>query len=91
MEDVRHCALQERNYMLAKAISDVDDPRMFENIRNRYNQEDIYVSYLRGAQQKYHYDGNFNNTRFWHQKTNRLPEDENALVGFQEVSHYGGF
>ena len=37
MEDVRFCAIQERNYMILKAICDVSDPRMFDLFRSRYN------------------------------------------------------
>ena len=37
MEDVRYVALQERNYMILKAICDYKDPRYFEFLRKRYN------------------------------------------------------
>ena len=37
MEDVRFCAVQERNYMILKAVCDYADPRAFEFFRNRYN------------------------------------------------------
>ena len=37
MEDVRFCALQERNYMILKAVCDYTDPRSFELFRSRYN------------------------------------------------------
>ena len=36
MEDVRFCAIQERNYMLLKAVCDSDGPEMFEAYRQRY-------------------------------------------------------
>ena len=41
MEDVRYVAVQERNYMILKAICDREDPRYFELMRPRYNQEDF--------------------------------------------------
>ena len=37
MEDVRYCAIQEKNYMLLRAICDFADPRMFDLLRSRYN------------------------------------------------------
>ena len=37
MEDVRFVALQERNYMILKAISDAKDPRYMQEFRSRYN------------------------------------------------------
>ena len=40
MEDIRFCAIQERNYMILKSLCDVVDPRQFELFRARYNQED---------------------------------------------------
>jgi hypothetical protein len=40
MEDIRFCAIQERNYMILKSICDNADPDLFKIIRNRYNQED---------------------------------------------------
>ena len=42
MEDVRYVALQERNYMILKAICDYSDPRYFEFFRTRYNQDDVF-------------------------------------------------
>ena len=42
MEDVRYVALQERNYMMLKVICDVTDPKMFEFLRKRYNQDDVF-------------------------------------------------
>ena len=75
--------------MMLKAICDAEDPRLFELYRTRYNQEDLYVSYVRGSTLKNWYDGRFGSGRFWHLKVNRKPEDENTgLVGFQEVSIY---
>ena len=89
MEDVRHVALQERNYMILKSICDYSDPRIFELLRSRYNQEDFYLSYYRGTNGRTHYDGRYGSSRFWHFKANRRPEDERGLVGLQEVSTYG--
>ena len=37
MEDVRYVAIQERNYMILKAICDFEDPQLFELFRTRYN------------------------------------------------------
>ena len=45
MEDVRHVAIQERNYMILKAICDINDPRALELYRKLYEQEDFYLSY----------------------------------------------
>lgn len=36
-----------------------------------------------------YYDGRFGSSRFWNLKSYRRPEDENGLVGFNEVSTYG--
>ena len=89
MEDVRYCAVQERNYMILKAICDFADPRVFGLLRSRYEQEDIFVSYLFGTTARNWYDGRFGNNRFFHLKTDRVPEDARGLVGLQEVSTYG--
>ncbi len=37
MEDVRYLAVQERNYMILKAVCDYADPRSFDLFRSRYN------------------------------------------------------
>ena len=84
MEDVRFCAIQERNYMILKAICDSDGPEMFEAYRQRYRQEDIFVSYFKGTTMRTHMDGQVSSGRFFDLKSNRLPQDENNLVGFQE-------
>ena len=89
MEDVRYLAVQERNYMILKAVCDYSDPRAFEFFRSRYNQEDHFVSYYRGTTMRNHYDGRYGSSRFQHLKANRVPEDERGLVGKQEVSTYG--
>jgi hypothetical protein len=47
------------------------------------------VSYVKGTTMKNYYDGRFGGGRFWNLKSNRLPEDENGLVSFQEQSTYG--
>ena len=41
MEDVRFVAIQERNYMILKAVCDISNPQYFDLLRNRYNQEDF--------------------------------------------------
>ena len=46
------------------------------------------VSYYKGATSKNHYDGRFTGGRFMNLKSDRRPEDEDGLVGAQEVSHY---
>ena len=40
MEDVRLCAIQEKNYLILQSIC-VSAPELFEELRRRYNQEDI--------------------------------------------------
>tara|TARA_B110000503_G_C6766499_1_gene257633 strand:- start:156 stop:422 length:267 start_codon:yes stop_codon:yes gene_type:complete len=88
MEDVRYVALQERNYMILKAICDYNDPAMFEFFRKRYNADDVFQLAAKGSPLRHGYDGRFGIGRYWNLKTNRRPEDEDGLVGFQEVSHY---
>jgi hypothetical protein len=41
MEDIRYTAIEQKNYMITKAISDAIHPGIFENIRWRFHQEDI--------------------------------------------------
>ena len=65
MEDVRYTSLQERNYMILKAICDYKDPRFFEFYRKRYNQDDIYVSFVNGATGRHGYDGRYGTGRYW--------------------------
>ena len=89
MEDVRYCAVQERNYMILKAVCDYSDPRAFEFFRSRYNQEDHFLSYYRGTSMRNHYDGRYGSGRYMHMKAQRTPEDNRGLVGAQEVSMYG--
>ena len=88
MEDVRYVALQERNYMILKAICDYNDPQMFEFFRKRYNADDVFSLAAKGSPLRHGYDGRFGVGRYWNIKTQRRPEDEDGLVGFQEVSHY---
>ena len=88
MEDVRYVALQERNYMILKAICDYKDPKMFEFFRSRYNQEDTLNTVANGSPMRHGYDGRFGVGRYMYCKSFRRPEDEDGLVGYQEVSHY---
>ncbi len=41
MEDIRYTALEQKEFMIVKAICDIKDPGFFENIRWLYHQEDI--------------------------------------------------
>ncbi len=41
MEDVRFTAIDQKNYMITKAVSDTVHPGVFEHIRWRFHQEDI--------------------------------------------------
>lgn len=43
MEDLRFTAKEQRLYMINKAIADQYSPYLFEHLRKRFNQEDIYV------------------------------------------------
>ena len=89
MEDIRYCAIQERNYMIFRALCDMNDPKMFDLLRSRYNQEDTFLSYYRGSTCKNFYDGRYGTSRFFQVKGWRLPEDEKGLVTGQQVSTYG--
>ena len=40
MEDMRICAIHEKNYLLLQAICSAV-PELFEEMRRRYHQEDI--------------------------------------------------
>ena len=83
MEDVRFVALQERNYMILKAICDYKDPRVFDFLRERYNQDDVFSTFVRGGLGRNGYDGRFGNSRYFSSvKAFRKPEDEDGLVGF---------
>ncbi len=89
MEDVKYLAITRRNYMILKAVCDHTNPEMFDLFRSRYNQEDFFLSYQKGSTMKHYYDGRYGGERFLHLKSNRRPEDERGLVGYQEVSTYG--
>ena len=89
MEDVRYCAIQERNYMILRALCDVSAPEKFELMRSRYNQEDHFLSYYRGSTAKNFYDGRYGTSRMFQVKGWRLPEDEKGLVTGEQVSTYG--
>lgn len=41
MEDLRFTAIEQKNYMITKAISDTIHPGVFEHVRRRFHQEDI--------------------------------------------------
>jgi hypothetical protein len=41
MENLRYTALDQKNYMVVKAIADNQGPNVFENIRWRFHQEDV--------------------------------------------------
>ena len=74
--------------MILKAICDYNDPRLFEFFRKRYNQDDIFVSFVKGSSLRHGYDGRFGVGRYWSVKSFRRPEDEEGLVGAGEQSHY---
>ena len=65
MEDIRFIAIQERNYMILRAICDRTDPGYFNLFRNRFNQEDLFVSYIIGTTTKHYYDGRVGTSRWW--------------------------
>lgn len=46
MDEIRHTAVEQRSYMLNKAIADRYSPNLFEHIRKRFYQEDILVDKL---------------------------------------------
>ena len=74
--------------MILKAISDYKDPRIFEEFRHRYNQEDVMSMVEHGSPLRHGYDQRFGVGRWMYCKSFRRPEDEDGLVGYQEVSHY---
>lgn len=45
MENLRFTALEQKNYMLIKAVADSTQPGNFENVRWRFHQEDIFIPY----------------------------------------------
>ena len=42
--------------MILKALCDSENPELFEIMRNRYNQEDIFISFYKGALSKFSQD-----------------------------------
>ena len=74
--------------MILKAICDAKDPRHLDFLRQRYNADDVFVPQVKGSTLRNGYDGFFGVSRYWNIKSQRKPEDEEGLVGFQEVSHY---
>ena len=48
----------------------------------------MFVTAVKGSPLRHGYDGRFGVGRYWTVKTARRPEDEDGLVGFQEVTHY---
>lgn len=47
MEDLRFTAIEQREYMIHKAVADQHSPALFEHLRWRFRQEDIYVNDFR--------------------------------------------
>ena len=89
MEDVKYVALEQRNYMILKAICDYNgDAQTFEFLRTRYNQNDQFNYHVKGYSLRTGIDGRFGTARYQNIKPWRRPEDEDGLVGFQEVSKY---
>lgn len=43
MEDIRFTADEQRNYMIHKAVADQYSPALFDHMRKRYYQDDIFV------------------------------------------------
>jgi hypothetical protein len=41
MEDIRYTALEQKNYIILKAMAENIHPAVFENVRKRFHQEDI--------------------------------------------------
>ena len=89
MEDVRYVALDERNYMILKAVCDyAGDEKTFDFMRNRYYQNDEFNYFTKGYSLRSGIDGRFGSSRYQNIKTWKKPEDDDGLVGFQEVSKY---
>ena len=75
--------------MILKAICDYSgDASTLEFLRNRYNQDDKMHYHVKGASLRTGIDGRFGTARYQNIKLWRKPEDEDGLVGFQEVSKY---
>lgn len=43
MEDLRFTAIEQRNYMINKAVADQYSPELFEHLRERFTQNDIFI------------------------------------------------
>jgi hypothetical protein len=43
MENLRYTAVEQRNYMIQKAVCDQYSPALFELMRKRYHNDDIFV------------------------------------------------
>jgi hypothetical protein len=41
MEDIRYTAIEQKRFIVLKAITETINPAVFENVRRRYHQEDI--------------------------------------------------
>jgi hypothetical protein len=41
MEDLRYTAIEQKEFITLKAVSDNIHPSVFENVRPRFHQEDI--------------------------------------------------
>ena len=75
--------------MILKAICDYSgDDRMFDFLRNRYYQNDEFNYFTKGYSLRSGIDGRFGASRYQNIKSWRKPEDDDGLVGFQEVSKY---
>lgn len=75
--------------MVLKAVCDYSgDEQTFDFLRERYNQTDQFNSFVNGHSLRNGVDGRFATTRYQNIKTWRRPEDDDGLVGTQEVSKY---
>lgn len=89
MEDIKYVSLEQRNYMILKAICDYNgDSQTFDFLRTRYYQNDQFNYAVKGYTLRQGIDGRFGTARYQNIKVWRKPEDEDGLVGFQEVSKY---
>lgn len=88
MEDVRYVAIQERNYMLLRALCDSACPENLEAYRNQYNQEDFHVPFFVPISLRVTPDGKPGSSRFFDFKQVRKAENEMGLVNSNEMSIY---
>ena len=58
MEDIKFCAVDERNYLILKSICQADQPHLFDYLRKTYYQDDLYII-NDPFHYKFYYDGNF--------------------------------